>query len=108
MTSVERTQYRALVVDNHELVADSIVMVLLSAGFNAVAMYDPNRALEFATNGTFDLLLTDVNMPDLLSGMPATADLLRDAHRPGYDFEIHAKPTNSSELIDKVRELLES
>jgi CheY-like chemotaxis protein len=128
MTEAARINGRVLVVDDNELVADTTSMVLLSVGLNAVAVYDPYRALELAENGSFDLLLSDVIMPGmsgvelgiqireggyipnvlLMSGMSTTSDLLEDARRRGYEFDILAKPTNTSELIAKLRELLDT
>lgn len=126
MTPEEKAAVRILVVDDNDLIADTTAMILLSVGFNAVATYNPNEALRLAKEGSFDLLLSDVIMPEmsgielailvkesdyipkvlLMSGMSATTDLLKDAHARGYDFEVLAKPMHASELIDKIREML--
>jgi CheY-like chemotaxis protein len=125
MASTQKTQNRVLVVDDNSLVADTIAMVLLSAGFNAIAVYDPERALTFAEGGSFDLLLCDVMMPRmsgielaiqivdaqyipnviLMSGNARTTDLLEDARKRGYNFDVLAKPMPGQEIIDKIREL---
>jgi CheY-like chemotaxis protein len=119
---------RVLVVDDNELVADTAVMVLLSCGLNAVAAYDPNRALEMAKSGSFELLLTDVKMPGM-SGIElairvrdggyipnilimtgavtfATDDLTQNVDGRGRNFDILRKPATASELIEKVHEVL--
>lgn len=124
--TTEPKKYKVLVVDDDEVVADTLVLVLIAGGYNAVAVYDPKDALSFAKMGSFDLLFTDVVMPRmsgidlaiatteagfiskvlLISGMFETSDLLEDARSRGYNFEIIPKPMQPSEIIAKVAELL--
>ena len=110
------------VVDDQKIVADSMAAVLGIQGHQALAFYSAYDALAHATERTPDLLVSDVNMlgmngielairfaeemPSckvlLISGLAATANLLRDAEAKGYKFEILAKPTTPHDLIAKV------
>jgi CheY-like chemotaxis protein len=116
------TQKRVLVVDDDEVIATTLAMVLRSAGFHAVAAYGGQHALELLQSGSFDHLLSDVMMPQmtgielairatkgllvqsvlLMSGVSGTADLLANARKLGYDFEILAKPMHPTEVIDNI------
>ena len=118
---------RVLVVEDNQVIADTMAMVLRSAGFHAVAALGGRHALALLQCGSFDLLLSDVMMPEvsgvelaieatksryvgkvlLMSGVSATADLLSKARKRGYTFEILAKPTHPTEVIDRIRCLLD-
>ena len=101
-------------------------MVLSAQGFHAVAAYDAQHALSLLQSEPFDLLLIDVMMPGmtgielaidvtrrhlvhkvlLMSGVSATADLLENARKLGYEFQILAKPIYPTEVIEKLDALL--
>ena len=115
-----------LVVDDNEVVASTMAMVLRSAGFHAVAAYDTDDALALLKNESFRLLLSDVMMPKmsgielaieakdhsyvsevlLMSGMARTSDLLESARNRGYAFEMLPKPSHPTDVINKVQTLL--
>jgi DNA-binding NtrC family response regulator len=115
-------QKRVLVVDDDELIATTLAMILRSGGFHAVAAYGGQHALELLQSGSFDLLLSDVMMPQLtgielairatkglhvqsvllVSGVSGTADLMANARKLGYNFEILAKPMHPTEVIDNI------
>ena len=117
---------RVLVVDDHDIIVDTLVMVLLAEGFHAEATYNSQHALSLLQSGSFDLLLSDVMMPGmtgielaidstrrhlvrsvlLMSGVSSTADLLENARKLGYSFEILAKPIYPTEVIEKIHALL--
>ena len=119
-------QKRILVVDDNEIIGSTLAMVLRSGGFHAVTVQSGKEALALLEGESFHLLLCDVIMPDisgvalaieatkrrhvqavlLMSGMSATADLLANARKMGYNFEIFAKPMHPEEVIHKVRTLL--
>jgi len=42
----------------------------------------------------------------LMSGVSATTDLLQNARRLGYNFEILTKPIHPTEVIEKIEQLL--
>jgi DNA-binding response OmpR family regulator len=115
-----------LVIDDNEIVASTMAMVLRSAGFHAVATYDSDDALALLKNESFQLLLSDVMMPKmsgvelaieakdhsyvsqilLMSGMASTSDLLESARNRGYAFEMLPKPSHPTDVINKVHAML--
>ena len=113
---------RILVVDDEEVVADTLVQILRMFGFDALSRYSGSQAIDQATTAPFDVLITDVVMNEmngieaaiailqvlpkckvlLVSGNNRTTDLLKSACENGHDFEILAKPVHPSEIIDKL------
>jgi CheY-like chemotaxis protein len=112
-----------LVVDDERVIADTLAMILNQSGFQARAIYSGEGAVEMATTFEPDMLISDVIMADLngidaairirellpkikillFSGQAATADLLDDARKKGYEFEILAKPVHPQDLLNKLR-----
>src|SRR5690348_9709378 len=102
---------KVLVIDDDASVADTLTMVLNMSGFDAIAAYSGEHALDLARQTSYDHLVTDVMMkpmngieaalairaicPDctilLISGNERTSNLLADAVRDGHDFDILAK-----------------
>lgn len=66
---------RVLVVDDQEDIRDMARLVLEGAGYEVAAVPSGREALRAARSETFDLVLLDINMPDL-DGW-ATLKLLR-------------------------------
>lgn len=111
-----------LVVDDERVLADTLVIILNKAGFNASAVYSGTDAIEVAKSVKPDLIISDVSMPDmngieamilireflptckilLFSGHAATANLLENARARGHDFDIIAKPVHPQDLIAKL------
>ena len=56
---------KVLVVDDDEVCNYATVKALKRANFNAVSEKDPKAALALLEAGPFDLVLLDINMPDL-------------------------------------------
>jgi DNA-binding response OmpR family regulator len=122
-TSNVTRKLNILVVDDEHLIADSLVQILNMAGFNAVPLYSGSDAVEQATQKPCDVLISDVVMDGmtgidaaieirkllpgckvlLVSGNNRTADMLKDAHERGHDFDILAKPVHPSEIIDRLK-----
>ena len=120
-TSGENRKLTILVVDDERLVADSLVQILNMVGFNAFPLYSGSDAVELATQKSYDVLISDVVMDGmtgidaaieickvnpnckvlLLSGHERTADLLKDAHERGHDFDVLAKPAHPLAIIDE-------
>jgi DNA-binding response OmpR family regulator len=113
----------AFVVDDEKVIADTLAMILNSAGFRGLPFRDPLEALAAAATEPPNLLITDVVMPNmngmqlairfreaypeckvlLFSGQAATGDLLERARQEGYDFDILAKPVHPKDLLAKLR-----
>ena len=118
-----RAHPKVLVVDDEQVIADTLAMILNQSGFDARAVYSGEKALELASTFAPDMLITDVIMADLngidtairirsllpqikillFSGQAATADLLEKARAQGYEFEILAKPVHPRDLLSKLR-----
>jgi CheY-like chemotaxis protein len=117
------TRRRVLVVDDEQVIADTLAKILDLNGYEASAVYTGTAAVESARSLQPDLIISDVIMPDmdgiqaaisirgflpnckilLFSGQAATADLLEDARAQGHEFEILGKPVHPSDLLAKLR-----
>ncbi len=113
---------RVLVVDDEQVIADTLAKILDLNGYDASAVYTGTAAVESAKSLQPDLIISDVIMPDmdgiqaainirrflpdckilLFSGQAATADLLENARAQGYEFEILGKPVHPSDLLAKL------
>lgn len=114
---------RILVVDEEQLVADSLVQILNMVGFNACSLYSCSDAVEQATRKPYDVLISEVVMEGLsgidaaikiqtilpnckvllVSGNNRTAEMMEEAHDRGHDFDILAKPVHPSLIIDRLK-----
>jgi len=116
----------AFVVDDEDVIASTLELILLSRGFAVRSFVDPADAAEAARSIKPDFLLTDVMMPKLngielalkmreinpeccillFSGQASTSDLLARANKEGHCFEVLAKPVHPLDLLSKITELL--
>ncbi len=114
---------KVLVVDDERVIADTLVIILNRSGFEAMAAYSGESAVEVAETLRPDMVISDVIMMDisgidaairirsllpdckilLFSGQAATADLLERARTQGYEFEILAKPVHPQDLLARLR-----
>lgn len=124
LTHDEPRRLEVLVVDDEQLIADTLGMILSRSGYQARAVYDGRTALELARLHQPSLVITDVIMPGmtgielalalevlipeckilLFSGQAATVDLLHTAREAGRDFTILSKPIHPSDMIRRVSE----
>lgn len=115
----------AYVVDDEEVIASTLELILVAKGFNARSFVDPLEALKQAESAAPDLLITDVMMPEmngielaiqvtqrhphckilLFSGHASAEDLYSNAKSKGYDFELLTKPVHPNTLIQRISEL---
>jgi DNA-binding NtrC family response regulator len=120
--TVSRRKVRVLVIDDDCTVADTLVMVLNFSGFDAVAAYSGESALELASQSSFDNVVSDVMMAPmngiqatlaiseihpscqvlLISGNERTSQLLQEAFDVGHEFTILAKPVHPTTIIDHL------
>lgn len=120
-----RARLRVLVVDDEQLVAQTVAAILNANGFEAVEAFSGEEAMETARRVRPDIVLSDVLMPRmsgvdlgmrlrqelpetrvvLFSGQAATTELMRKAHDAGYTFELVPKPIHPEELVAKLKGL---
>ena len=72
---------KILIIEDEELLANSIRDLLRSRGFEAEAVYDGETGEEYAELGVYDLLILDVMMPGL-DGIRTTAKLRESCNVP--------------------------
>ena len=122
-SATEPAVQRVYIVDDEWIIAETLAAILNRNGFHAQAFHSPNRALVRTLDQPPDILLTDVMMPDLsgidlaisvrrannncrivlFSGQAGAIDLLCDARRRGYDFELLQKPLHPMQLLLRLR-----
>ena len=113
---------RIFVVDDEKRIADTLVTILNNSGYEALAFYSAESALALSASVCPELVISDVMMPGmtgvqmavlfktrypecqilLFSGQASTANLLDDARKEGYDFELLAKPIHPKDLLAKL------
>jgi CheY-like chemotaxis protein len=114
---------RVLVVDDEDLIADSVAAILNRNGYCATARYSAKAAIQFVEAECPDIIVCDVIMPDsngiqlakairqhcpdvrvlLFSGNAATSDLLHRASKEGDLFELLAKPVHPLQLLKALK-----
>ncbi|HYL97232.1 MAG TPA: response regulator [Terriglobales bacterium] len=115
-----------LIADDEPTVANTLRMILESAGYRTIVAHDGKEAARLIGEAGPDAVLLDVILPRmdgvevaiqacrtapnckvvLFSGRPDAAELLAAARARGYSFEILAKPTRPQELLEKLRNVL--
>ena len=115
---------RILVVDDEQLIADTLARILNLSGFIATAVYSGISAVEKAPTLSPDIVLTDVRMPGLsgietgvlirqqcpetrvvLFSGQASDDARGDTLGQGHGFELWRKPIHPHELVRRLRGL---
>jgi FixJ family two-component response regulator len=119
------SQTLAFVVDDEEIIATTLAMILRGSGFEAVAFTQPVEALRAAEVRCPAFLITDVAMPVLngidlaiqfkaiypscrvllFSGALSTSARVDGAKEKGFEFPILAKPVHPKELLAKLKQL---
>jgi DNA-binding response OmpR family regulator len=121
------SQALAYVVDDEEVIATTLALILSRSGFEAMAFTEPLEALRAAELRCPDFLITDVAMPGLngidlaiqfkaiyprcrillFSGALSTAARIDRAREKGAEFSILAKPVHPNELLATLKKLRE-
>jgi CheY-like chemotaxis protein len=111
-----------LLVDDEQLIVDTLTEILEGAGFLVLPAYDGWTALEKIAHCRPDYLLSDVLMPKmngvelaiairkmhpstrilLFSGQAGISDILLDGQRQGFEFELIAKPIHPLKVIEHL------
>jgi CheY-like chemotaxis protein len=119
---VEPDSKSVFVIDDEQLVADTIALILRTNGYQALALYDSESAIAQLETIKPEVVISDVEMPGmngvqlavfirerypdcrvlLFSGQAGTVDLLDEARRKGYVFEILQKPIPPKDLLAKI------
>jgi CheY-like chemotaxis protein len=120
-----RPAIRVLVIDDDRAVCDVVLHILRRAGFEAVGAYDGATGLRTAHEGSPDLIILDVKMPELdgletlsrLREDPATKDIVVVAFTGlvideeslrfrGFD-DVILKPILAFDLVDRLTRVLD-
>ena len=119
---IRRIGHEVFVVDDQPGIASSLVAILALHGYCATAFTSPLKALEAARLRPPDIIISDVDMPDLngidlailmaehfprvkvllFSGQNAAAGLLENAAQKGNHFRLLRKPVHPSVILDEV------
>jgi DNA-binding response OmpR family regulator len=111
-----------LVVDDESIIADTLAEILTRSGYEGIAAYDGDSALETALLRPPEMLIADVVLPGmsgielaitvrrvfpecriiLFSGQASTADLLAAARQDGHHFALLNKPLHPQDLLKRV------
>jgi FixJ family two-component response regulator len=67
---------KVLVIDDEQIVLNSVKRILGQAGFDVETTLSGRQGLEWALNKTYDVVLTDIRMPDI-GGMIVLRDIKR-------------------------------
>lgn len=117
---------RVFVIDDENVIAKTISLILLKHGYATMWFTNPLEALDRAFADPPDLVVCDVMMPGvcgievairikernpgcrflLLSGQAGIADLLHGARERGHHFRLRAKPLHPEDLLREIRDVL--
>ena len=110
---------KILVVEDEAVVLHTLELILKQNGYEVRGAGSGQEAFAIAPAFEPEVLLCDINLPDvdgisialrikrefpqvrvvLLSGEITSAELLEEAKRNGYTFEVLAKPTEPQQLL---------
>jgi DNA-binding response OmpR family regulator len=126
MTEVSHRQYRALVVDDEVVARRMLAFAIGQRGFQCDHAVDGAQAMELLKSRTYDLVVTDLAMPnihghslivELLSGNPRPAIMVHsaiddprlktDLLARGVD-EIVYKPADYASVAARAKALVQS
>ena len=88
------------VVDDRTVIAETLAMVLVQAGFKAIAFDDPTTALSAASIKHPDVLISDVIMPRMTD--IELAIRVRSAH-PGCRVLLYSDQIHTAILLERAK-----
>jgi FixJ family two-component response regulator len=120
---MSQTEPVVFVVDDEEVIAKTLAVILNGSGFYTRPFTDASTVLKEARKMEPNLLISDVSMPGmsgidlaiemkrlypncktlLFSGQASTADLLEKAKQDGHDFVLLQKPVHPADLLREIR-----
>ena len=120
--------WRILVVDDDAVIADSLAVILNANGYHARPVHSAEEAVEESVLLAPDVLISDVVMAGmsgidlaihisntvptckiiLFSGQAQTANLLAEAEKNGYRFELLQKPVHPQVILQRLSEYVTS
>jgi DNA-binding NtrC family response regulator len=123
---VDASHHRVLIVDDEQTIADTLALIFSSGGYETQTAYTAEQAIEIVAQWLPDLAIIDVVLPQtngidlailltahcpacrvmLFSGQAVTVDLLAEASKKGYKFEILAKPAHPTVMLETALNLL--
>lgn len=119
-------KHKIVIVDDECIIADTLNLIFSANGYDARAAYSAEEVLEILVEWQPDIALIDVILPVmngielamfmrtnhpschilLISGQATTRDLLAEAEKKGHTFDLLAKPTHPTELLERALKLL--
>jgi CheY-like chemotaxis protein len=118
-------QFRVLIVDDENVVADSLALVFSTQGYDTRVAYSAEQAADIISQWEPRLIILDVMLPGmngidfsiqlktlcpncrvlLFSGDQNTANLLQAAQVKGHEFTILPKPVDPRIFLDEAARL---
>jgi DNA-binding NtrC family response regulator len=119
--------HKVLIVDDERTIADTLAEIFSTrCGYETRAVYTAEEAMNMLAEWYPDLAILDVVLPKmngidlailltaqypacqllLFSGQQCTVDLLEEATRKGYKFDVLAKPSHPTVIIETAARLL--
>lgn len=125
MTTIPDRRKLIYVIDDEQVIARTLAVILQRAGYATDFFYSAEQALKAAASRRPDLIVTDVMLagmsgirlaevvagacPELpvllISGEVETNRLVADAKQRGFNFYVHPKPMLPQRLLDEVAKL---
>lgn len=121
--ATEAKGLRVLIVDDEQVIADTLALILRNRGYEVYTAYSGEAAVELAAALRPDVLIADMalgrmsgmdaalevcrQLPDcrviLVSGQAPAPELLTRASQQGHSFEVLTKPVHPMKLLERLQ-----
>lgn len=118
-------ELKVLIVDDENVVADSLALVFSTSGYDTRVAYSAEQAADIIGNWEPKLVILDVVLPGmngidfaiqletkcprcrvlLFSGQQVTSTLVQEAVEKGHPFKVLAKPVHPTLFLDEAARL---